>query len=57
LLLRGGEINGLAADEGELATDDGWAYSARDGSEHCSRQSLQENDAMLGNVERKEEAE
>jgi hypothetical protein len=37
--------------------DDGGADGARDGCEHCRRVSLHENDAMPGNVERKEEAE
>ncbi len=57
LLLGNGQINGLAVDEGKFAVDDGGADGAGDGCEHCSRESLHENDALLGNVERKEEAE
>jgi hypothetical protein len=57
LLLGGGQINGLAVDEGKLATDDGGADGACDGCEHCGRVSLHENDAVPGNVERSQEPE
>ncbi len=45
LLLRGGQIDGLAVDEGEFAMDDGRADGPCDGGEHGRQRSLHENDA------------
>ncbi len=42
LLLGGGQIDGLAVDEGEFAMDDGGADGACDGGKHCGRESLHE---------------
>src|SRR6266851_2110504 len=42
LLLGGGQIDGLAVDEGKFAMDDGRADGACDGGKHCGRESLHE---------------
>jgi hypothetical protein len=43
LVLRGGEIDGLAVDKGDFAMDDGGTDGARDGGEHGEKWSLHEN--------------
>src|SRR2546427_533034 len=42
LLLRGGQINAFAVDEGKLAIDDGWANATCDSGEHGKQRSLHE---------------
>ena len=44
LLSGGGQIDGFAVDEGQLAMNDGWADGAGDGDEHGEKRSLHEND-------------
>ena len=42
LLLGGGQIDGLAVDEGKFAMDDGRADGSGDGGEHGKQRSLHE---------------
>jgi len=42
LLLGGGQINGLAVDEGKLAIDNGWTDGTCDSGEHGKQRSLHE---------------